>query len=373
MRFLLPSILFIGITGFTYAQNNPGLAGYGVEANYAYGKVFKHSKRIKAPIPDHSTSFELNFIQQTDGRKDWHIRRKYPLVGFGIAFTDYNSKDVLGKCISIYPNLQLPIIRGKHVEWTFRAAFGIGYATKRFERYANWDTLNNAIASHINNYSTFATDFRYHIDQHIDIQVGGMFSHISDACLRQPNRGINLYGVRIGIRYFPATRTPEKIYRKLSPLKNRWLLQARIGLGGEELTIPDGPIYPIYIGSLFMSKRYASKNKVFAGIDYSYHTSMYAFLRTHEIDPGNEKANSWKSALFAGNEFLIGRVGIVLQVGYYLKQNYIKRDRVYEKLGGNFYILQNEKGMLKELALSVLLKTHKAEAEFAELGLCAGF
>jgi len=112
---------------------------------------------------------------------------------------------------------------------------------------------------------------------------------------------------------------------------------------------------------------------MFVGIDYSYHKDMEAFLRNNEIDVDHEKQNSWKSAIFIGNEYLYGRVGILLQVGYYLKQNYIRRDAVYEKLGANLYLIRQEKGALKELFVSILLKTHKAQAELAELGIGLGF
>ena len=69
---------------------------------------------------------------------------------------------------------------------------------------------------------------------------------------------------------------------------------------------------------------------------------------------------------------MIGRVGILFQLGFYIK-NPVVKDVLYEKLGGNFYIIRHEKGLLKELFVSGLLKTHKEQAEFAEIGLGVGF
>lgn len=347
--------------------------GIGVETNISAGKVLKHSKKFVAPVPDISTSYEINFVQQTDGRKAWQQRRNYPLLGFGVALTNYGIDSIYGKCISIYPNLQIPIIRGEKLEWTFRAAFGLGYATKRYERVPSWDTINTAIGSHFNNYSTFYTDLRYHVNEHLDVQVGVNFSHISNAALRQPNLGINMYGAHIGARYFPVTSKPARIANNPPELKNRWLVQARGGISATEVGMADGPLLPVYLASLYASRRYLGKNKMFAGIDYSYHTHVYVFQRNNEINPGKEKQNAYKSAIFVGNEFLFGRVGLLFQIGVYLKQAKLPVDAYYQKLGGNLYIIQNEKGILKELFASCLLKTHKSQAELVEMGIGVGF
>lgn len=139
------------------------------------------------------------------------------------------------------------------------------------------------------------------------------------------------------------------------------------------MSAPDGPLYPVYLASVYASKRYMSKNKAFAGLDYSYHENIYAFLRNNEIVEGREKEHSKAVSLFVGNEFLFGRVGIHLQAGYYLKRVNTIQNKMYQKLGANVYLLQREEGLLKELFASILLKTHFTEAELAELGIGVGF
>ncbi len=353
------------------AGHNP--AGLGLEANFMGGKVFKHSTKFLAPVPDFSSAFEVALVQQTDGRKEWQQRRKYPLWGVGITYTDYGLNDIYGKCIGIYPILQFPVVRGKKLEWTIRFGLGLGYVTRRYSHAPDWDTLNNAISSHLNNFTLFTTDLRYHVNKHWDVQLGANFSHISNAAFRQPNLGVNMYGAHLGVRYYPATSEPEKLARKLTPLTNRWLVQARLGIAMNGAGNGSGPIYPVYLASWYASKRYAGKNKAFIGIDYSYHSNIYAFEKNNEIFPGDEKAHAWKSAVFVGHEWLMGRGAVMLQVGVYIKEAVLRLDPYYEKLGYNYYIIRQEKGLLKELYLSALLKTHLTQAELAELGLGFSF
>jgi hypothetical protein len=355
-----------------HGQENAKWSGLGIEANLSAGKVVKHTVNFRAPVPDLSTAVEINFMQQTYGKKAWHQRRHFPRVGVGMTYTNYGIDSIYGQCIGLYPNIEFPLVKGRQLEWTVRMGFGVGYVTRHFERAPVWDTLNNAISTHFNNFTMLSTDLRYHVNNHWAVQMGVNFSHISNAGLRQPNLGINMLGGHLGVRYYPVTSRPERIIRELRPLKNRWLAQARLGLSFNETTFTDGPMYPIYLASVYASKRWKSKNKMFIGMDYSYHKDIEAFLKNNEIEPGQEKQQSWKSAVFVGNEFLFGRVGVMLQVGYYVKQAVLKLDPYYEKLGCNFYIVQKEKGPVKELFLSILLKTHKTQAELAELGVGIG-
>lgn len=348
-------------------------AGIGLETNYIRGKIFRHSKKFPTQLPKSVNCIELNAVFQTYGTKDWQQRRRYPLVGFGFMYTDYGIDSIYGKCISIYPNLEIPILHYKDFEWTAKVSFGLGYITRPYERYPSYDTFNTAIGSHFNNFSLFSSDIRYRVNHHLDVQIGGSFTHVSNAAFRTPNLGINTYGWHIGLRYFPTTSQPEKIKKDLTPLSNRWIYRIRLGIAASENLTPDGPMYPIYLVSGYVGKRYWSKNYMLAGVDYSYHTNMYAFLRNNGIRAGEEKAWSWKSSVFIGNEFLLNRVGILLQVGAYLKQYEIPESAFYQKLGGNLYLVQKEEGVVKEVSASILLKTHVFIAELVEVGIGVGF
>jgi hypothetical protein len=182
-----------------------------------------------------------------------------------------------------------------------------------------------------------------------------------------------MYGGQIGLRYWPNGDDPKQIIRDRPVLANRILAQARLSIAFNEAGITDGPIYPVFMASVYASRRYWGKNKVFLGLDYSYHPRIYAFQRNNEINIGNERANSWKSAVFVGHEWLFGRMALVMQIGVYLKEAAFRFDPFYEKIGYNYYLIQSERGVLKELCLSALLKTHKVDAELVEFGIGFGF
>lgn len=370
--FLLLSVL---VSQYCVGQENKRLAGFGIESNVFKGTVIKHTAKFHLPVPELSTGMDVNFQWKTWGKKDWEIRRRYPIIGIGITYTNYGIDSIYGRCYSIYPNITIPLISYKKLEWTLRIGNGVGYVTKAYSRITPVDTINNAIGSKLNDYATFMTDIRYHANEHWDLQAGMNFSHISDASWHQPNLGINLYGFHAGVKYFPTTSQPKRVVKKLKPLSNRWLAEFRTSISFNQSQAPLGPTYPIYLATAYASKRWISKNKLFIGIDYSYHQGIYAYLRNNTgfVPAGMESRHAYKSALILGNEFLLGRVGVVLQMGYYIKQAYQTQGLYYQKLGGNLYLVQREHGPIKEFFLCGFLKTHLSVAELAEFGFGMGF
>jgi len=348
-------------------------SSFGVEVNIMAGKVLKHTQKFSAPVPELSTAYEVLLLKQTRGTQDWEQRRGFPLWGVGLSYTHYGIDSIYGNSIGLYPVLQVPLIRGERFEWTLRTGMGLGYVTKHYERAPGWDTLNNAIGSSLNNFTIIATELRCRLNARWSLQAGLNFSHLSNGAMKQPNLGVNMYGGHLGLRYWPDGDRAGQIIKDRPKLRNRILAQARFAMAFNESGTTDGPIYPTYLSSVFLSRRYAGKNKLFAGVDYSYHAAVYAFQRNNEINVGKERANSWKSAVFVGHEWLFGRMAIMAQIGVYLKEAVLQHDPYYQKIGYNYYLIRNEDGALKELCLTILLKTHKSDAELVEYGIGIGF
>jgi hypothetical protein len=370
LSFLFYSLFFISGVN---AQDPGPWTGFGIETNILAGKIIKHSSKFTAPIPALSEAVDVNFIWQTYGKKEWQQRRNFPVVGLGVTYTDYGNNHIFGRCIGVYPNIEIPLIKRPKYEWTLRIGDGLGYVTRKYQQTAPVDTLNNAIGSKLNDFAIFMTDFRLHLDDHWQLQIGANFTHISNADYHQPNLGVNMAGVHLGARYYIESAKPRQIVKELPELKRRWLVEVRLGVAHNEARAKDSLVVPSYITSFYASKRWHSVNKFFIGVDYAYHTDVYAFLKNYGVDYGHEMGHAWDGAFFAGNEFLVGRVGLVGQVGVYYHQTYLKFDPVYEKIGANFYLIQQEKGIIKELFISALLLTHQIVAQYGEFGMGVGF
>ena len=371
---MLRICIFFVLLVAVFSADAQRLAGYGVEVNVMHGHMLKHTTAFTGPLPKNVRSVELNFIQQTAGQKPWQASRGYPLVGVSVSYVDYGIDSVYGIAIGIHPNIQIPVITSKNFEWTFRAGGGVGYVTRRYSRTdgPDADTLNPAIGSHMNNFSRFSTDLRYRVNTHLDVQAGVHFFHLSNASFRRPNLGINVWGLHIGMRYFPVTSQPKKIRTTIPPTP-RWCGGIRAGVGFVETGPSDGPLYPAYLGSAWVGRRWRGRNRVFVGADASYSNRIEAFLKNNEIHVGEEAKHSWRGGVSVGNEFHFGRTGIVFQAGVYLKEAYLRAGRSYQKIGGQYYLLQRDRGDVRDAFIAILLNTHLSEAELAEFGVGIGF
>ncbi len=375
-RYLLKlcTVLFcIQCPGGLFAQEQDPRAGFGIETNLMAGRVIRHTAKFTAPIPPLSTAFDVNFIWQTYGKKEWQQRRNFPVVGIGITGTDYGNNAVFGRAVGIYPNLQVTLLRRKTFEWTLRLGDGLGYVTRKYQTTTPVDTVNTAIGSNLNDFAVIMTDLRFHIDDHWQLQFGANLTHISNGDYHQPNLGVNMGGLHFGMQYSPVTNRPRKIVKELPQLKDRWLVETRVGIGYTESRSPGNPELPTYVGSVYATRRWHSKNKLMIGFDAAYHRDVFAFLKWCSLYRHFEDRHSWDGAIFGGNEFLLGRVGIVTQLGIYYHQTYLKFDPFYEKVGINYYLVKSEHGVVKELFLSSLLLAHEFSAQYAEFGIGAGF
>ncbi len=348
--------------------------GFGVEGNFMAGKVVKHSEKFTLPIPTLTTCYDVNFLWKTYGRKPWHKTRHYPVVGFGLTYIDYGMNSVYGQSIGLYTDVQMTFLRRGNWEWTFRLGDGVGYISKHYQTTPPIDTVNVAIGTHINDFGIFMTDLRYHLNNHFDLQAGAQFTHMSNGDYRNPNLGINAYGAHIGFRYAPVTSRPKHVEpdtAKTPP--NHWYTELRLGIAYNEARTTGNPELPTYVVSLSEARRLGGKDKIFFGTYADYSQSTYAFLKHYGVDYGQEKQNAWDGAVFAGNEFLVGHVGISIEMGVYYKQTFLAFVPFYERFGGTYYVLQREMGILKTVAITTRLLTHGAVAQYVEFGMGVGF
>lgn len=343
--------------------------GIGFEAVTKYTHMIRHTSKFRGPMPAFCYGADLNILFQTYGKKPWHQLRNYPLAGVGISYMNYNMPGIYGFAIGIAPNITIPLIRHKNWEWTLRAGMGVSFVNKYYNVTTGSNNQNVAIGGHFNNISPFAMDLRYKVNQHWQVQAGVNFTHVSNASFQQPNLGLNNYGYHIGARYFPVSSDPEKL--KIAPpaFRNNFMFTARAGIAFRETGPPDGPMFRTYIAQLGIAKKYAGKNKVFTGIDLHYHSNLVYFAIHSATHMQSKMKTGGQYAWYLGHEFVFGRVGVIGQLGYYVRPYEHQSDKLYQKIGGCFYAVRNETGWVKELYFSALLKTHLSVAELFEMGI----
>jgi hypothetical protein len=359
---LFGSFLFTFIVYHGFAQQTSDGVSFGF--NYLPSKILIHTPRVYLAPNAFPQAFEISYKKQTLGNKEWHQKYGFPEVALNLTYSNYDYS-YFGNAIGFYPSIQFKVLQSEKLNWYFKMGGGLGIISKHWIRESPIDTF---IGSKLNNFTMFQTGIHFALSKKITAQFGAHFYHVSNAATRKPNYGINAIGVFLGVNYHPKNVT-KRIEKRIIPKhKNPFNIGVQSTIGFLEARANDGPLYPVYFQSLFASKMYRNKNKFSFGFTATYNSLYYATIRNSNRYPNRYWEHSWRYSLNISNEFIFGKIGFPLQLGFYLNHP-LSRNLMYQKLGLNYHFYKNTKAIFKDIYGCLLLNTHTSRAQNAELGL----
>ncbi len=334
---------------------------------YLGGNIFMHTPKIHIEKPPYSQAIEMSYGFQTRGKKQWHQMFGFPEAALNICIAQ-NGSSALGWSMGLYPSIRFKAISFKHSYVFWKIGGGIGYSTKHWERTPYQDSSNNIIGSAVNNFTMIQAGYRIGLSKSLSLEAGVFFHHVSNAAARSPNFGINTYGGLLGLHYHPQGFIFSYKKKEWQKQKSQIQLVSKAVISFSEEKISNGPMCAAYNFTLAGSKMIRSKSRLMLGTDLTYHAKLYALYKNNDLFPGSERKHAVRSSIFLGNEFVFGKIGLPLQLGYYLNRP-IQGPKIYQKLGMNYHFFHDNQHVIKDIFLILQLKTHLAQAEYAEFGL----
>lgn len=358
---ILPNVLF--------AQWDRGLS---FQAGYHYGQILRHTPKLTIPIPTYSDGFELDIQLQHSGSRDWEIWRNYPRTGILFQYMRPGNEVILGHAFALMPDVSLPILRAKAVDMYLELGYGVAYLSQHYNAASN--PINNAIGSHLNIAAHLKAGLDWRLSAKWALSAGFAFTHFSNGASQLPNYGLNIASAFIAGRFSPSPIGKGDFIRGavLSRPSKRWGADLYGGIAWNEILVPGGPRYPVYIASLSGVYRPNRFNSLRLGMEFERHMSVYYFgLLNNNFQSRREARDaSYSTMVFAGEEFMFGKVGLLLQGGVYLKKVSLLTSRpYYEKLALRYYFPPLGKTGLR-FHTGVYLKAHFIVAEY--FAFCAG-
>ncbi len=356
---LLPPVLLFG--------ERDSLKNYSTGINYFGGKILIHTNKIHFNAPPYSQAMEFNFNKQTLGNAPWQQRFGFPETGISICVARHGH-EALGTALGLYPTIQFRLFNTKHAFGYFKVGGGVAINTRNWQRTPAEDTIYNILGSTLNNFTMLQAGFRHKLSKHWSLQGGVHFYHVSNAGARKPNFGINTVGAHLGVNYHPAGFCNAIRKQAESPREKSLNAGVQSVVSFAEDKTVDGPIYGNYGFAVYGAKMYRGKNRLVLGAEASYLSKLYALFKTTGQYTGKERQHAWQYSVYAAHEFVFGKIGLPLQLGYYLnKPN--GGAPIYQKLGISYHVYHHAKHLLKDIYVITQLKTHYANADFAEFGM----
>jgi hypothetical protein len=189
------------------------------ETDFRYGKYFPFEPRhaYMKSLPQYGVDMRIG--RQTDGRMKWE--RDFNFLSYG-AFLRFEKNNVdsiqfvyrdengyrqetyhrsLGDCYSLGGFINGHFYRGKYWSFDYDILGGFSFWTKHGDEF---------IGSVANVHLAIDLGSTFMIEDNFDLLVRYQFSHSSNAALRLPNCGINVFSWLVGLRYHPLGR-PELV------------------------------------------------------------------------------------------------------------------------------------------------------------------
>ena len=370
--FIFFSLLFFSTAVLAQQDSTPHtLNDWSAAAIFRYGHIIRHTPKIKPDITHLTYSGEIDFEKQTSGKKLWQQYWHYPVLGMGLLYTYYGNPVQLGNSVALFPYLTIHLVTSKIIDWRFTIADGICIMTKPYNVITN--PTNNMIGTRLDDITRFSTSLQFKPNQHYAFGIGGSFTHFSNGAVAFPNLGINVPTIDLTARYtFSSAQRINTPKTERPGINKRLQLEFKLGVGWEQNNPPGGPNERVYLAT-FSAGRYISHiNRLCAGIETGYSTDIYNYIKLQEILPVTF-ARACRASVFISDEFIFGRIGLLIHYGYYIYYPVLQPAQANEKLGLHYYFLNYSRKQSDRFFVGIYLSAYQISAEFVETAIGVDF
>jgi len=143
---------------------------------------------------------ELRYGWQMSESDEWAAAHNYPTWGVGFYTGYIGDPEVFGNPNALYAWANFPLTPSiKRNQFEFGLGFGLTYNLIPFDPVDN--SINDAIGAKFAAYFTASIGAAYALNREMDFIYGLDFTHFSNGRTVQPNYGLNMAGINVGLRY----------------------------------------------------------------------------------------------------------------------------------------------------------------------------
>lgn len=133
----------------------------------------------------------------------------YPKSYQGIGMVRHQYNSMLGNPLSAYIFQGAPIAElGRYVSLNYEWNLGLAFGWNHYDQKTN--PQNRVIGSKVTAYINADLYVSIRLSSHLDMNVGGGFSHFSNGNTTIPNNGLNTLNARLGLAYY-LNRLPREM------------------------------------------------------------------------------------------------------------------------------------------------------------------
>ncbi len=344
-----------------YAQQSLKYS-YSLGAEVSKGFIHRHHEENGHLIKGMPIGVELSFQKKTFGAKAWEANYGYPTIDFKISYFDLKNEQQLGEVFGISSGMTFDVVGKADSKNKLQFYFGVGvaYSTNPYDKETN--NLNNLIGSWFSYSGNLKLSYLHQFGERLNAGIGIKLTHYSNGAIKLPNNGLNMISLNVMSSFKISSGTPAY---KAAPASQKIDQKIKYGvlirMGWAEADPPGAGIKPVYTLALMAQKRVSLKSLLDLGIEgFANKAVEYEIPRGHSFN--GDTLDYRRVGLMFGHELVINKLTFVTQLGVYLYKPYFPNERLYARLGLNYYFTDY-------LYAGFSLKTHYAVAEVIEYNI----
>lgn len=361
-----------------------------------------------------SVSAEINYSAAPQDSDAFARDYNYPIFALGFKFSrndvtmhrspdpawgmaeevDYDSR--LGNIATLYGTFSRPVYRNRRWIFDYMLGAGIGYGKHKYNNYNNID--NELTGSRFLIYFTAGLHATWRFADDWGLMAGIDYYHHSNGALNRPNKGANVFGPVVGLRYMPydgefrsyrssgvqetegKKRFQKHVYANFTlgvggkTLNEEWqLTQFQTPPDADDYRTSDFNFYMAYSLQADVMYRYARRWASGLGADLFYGTyadrvrDIESLPQNSTLNTQNSKISPWSFGLALKHQVFYRNLSVTMSLGYYLYrhmgQNAKEIEKPYYERIGLSYTFPSLRG----LTLGFNIKAHRTKADLTEL------
>ncbi len=330
-----------------------------LDARYEVGAMLGNDSEFSDQVVNSSfymgVDFRLGFrLTDPDNVYSNVYRRPYYGVGF-YSSTFHNAE--IGEPNALYFFLTMPLkFEGaKKFSFSYSGAYGISYNFNAYDSITNY--MNVFVGSNKNIYVHLEFEGNYKFNERWAVNGAIGFKHFSNGSLKQPNYGLNLIPLTLGVRY---KLTDEKIYKFKKDVPdyikhNLWNIAFIVGSKNYEV---GGANFLKSTLSINYLRQTNYKYRMGLGVDIFY----AADSELRNDSDASEFSKSVSYAVVGSWEWALTKnLYVPVGLGFYLHRNYENDEKTfyYERVGMRYRFA-------KHYFAGLTIKAHGGAADIFE-------
>ncbi|MFC2137584.1 acyloxyacyl hydrolase [Bacteroidota bacterium] len=329
-----------------------------IEGQYHYGFLWPHHTSIAYSINGHVPGFEFNILNYSNNKNIWDNLYHNPRKGFGMSYFYMQDHEIFGSAIGLYGLFDIPIIRNKTFNASYRIYGGLSWLTKIWDIKENYN--QTAIGTHINLYFRGSLTCRYKISPSNELIIGTGLTHFSNGNIKEPNLGLNIVTPSIGfVHNFISTEQDNEIEQKEIPDLNKFNLSLIYSGGIKAINGIYNDYYYKCALNIHLGYNINHISQVGTGIDFLYDGTQKN--KWEESNSKKNKSDLLQLGYIIYHDLIYKKLILTVQAGTYLYNRHDYR-MIYNRIGLKYKIS-------KKILTTLSLKSHKTQADYIEWGI----